>query len=600
MKKMHMIIIATLTAIGLLSGCTLTESTNMETQAESKESVTGEERTTYPAVFKASGAEAEDYNTKLEKFGEGLIQYFTETGQSDKVTGYSQPVKVTTIGWYDASDEDGISKIGELDGESFTENRWTDALKRVYNIDVSYSWQSQATDYDQKLRLDMTAGELPDIFIVRNQTDLMQLAKQGLIWDMTDFIEQYASDYDKKAWRSDENAAMEMASLNGRIYGLPSTASATDNVSYIWFRDDWMQKLGLEYPKTMDDLEKVMEAFVKQDPDGNGKDDTWGLNLYGNDLIYPLKGLYAAFGSYPYLWYEEDGKVIYGGVSEKTKDALSYLAGLYQKGYINPEFVVQDVNKANEYIMNNQVGITYAGHWFGHTAGDLHELNPEASWKCIPLPTGTGAPVKNILKPSMQGWVVVNKNFGNPEIALKMRSLTTYGLLCDDSAWWWYDHNVTWHFSPVRCNVSAFDNLITYQNLQEAYENDNDESLLKAKAVPYWKNLHGKDGWEWELMFGPGDGTPFSVLEKDYNEGNLFWDAFHGEQSELMQSMWSNVEDQRNQFYTNMIIGKVDTESGFAKWVETFNNALSGEQMTEEVNVWFKDHQKLAVDLTTD
>ena len=146
--------------------------------------------------------------------------------------------------------------------------------------------------------------------------------------------------------------------------------------------------------------------------------------------------------------------------------------------------------------------------------------------------------------------------------------------------------------SPVRCNVTAWDNLVTYQNLQEAYENGDDESLLKAKGVSYWANLHGENQWEWELMFGPGEGTAFSVLEKYYDADLLFWDAFHGEQSALMQERWSSVKDQQSKFFTDMIIGRLSVEEGFAQWVDTFNNSLDGIQMTEEVNAWCQEHNQ--------
>ena len=538
--------------------------------------------------FIAEGTEAEQYNEIMERFVIGFQEYFSETNELEKVEGYEDPIAVSSLNWYSASMEDAAGSWASETGESLTYNRWNDAIKRVYNIDLTYSWQSQDADYDQKVRLDMAAGDLPDIFIVRSQSDLLNLARQGLIWDMTDIIEQYASDYDKNVWASDGGAAIDMATLDGKIYGIPSIQSATDAVSYLWIRKDWMEKLGLKDPETLDELKALMEAFVTQDPDGNGVDDTWGLYLYGDDLTYPLKGIYAAYGSYPESWYEKDGKVVYGGITEETKETLKYLAELYQQGLINPEFVAQDTTKANEYIMNNQVGVVYAGHWFGHTAGDLHEMNPDSDWKCVPLPTATGKPVRSILSPTQQGWVVVNSNFEYPEIALKLRSLTTYALLCEDSEWWWYDQNVSWNMSPVRCNVSAFDNLDTYLNLQEAYQK-NDESVLKAKGVPYWANLHGENQWEWELMFGPDDDSAFAILEKSYDENLLFWDAFHGEWSELMQNNWSTIEDQQNMFFTDIIIGKLGAEEGFEQWVSTFNG-LGGEQMTQEVNEWCKQH----------
>ena len=164
--------------------------------AESSDGSAKEEQTFYPSAFEAKGSEAEAYNERMKRYEAGFAEYFKETEELEKVSGYDEPIQVSTTNWYTASIEDAISKIGEGDGETLNYNRWNDIFKRLYNIDVSYSWWAQDADYTQKLRLDMAAGELPDIFLVRDQSDLLSLASQGLIWDMTDFIDQYASDYD--------------------------------------------------------------------------------------------------------------------------------------------------------------------------------------------------------------------------------------------------------------------------------------------------------------------------------------------------------------------------------------------------------------------
>lgn len=544
---------------------------------------------TYKPDFTASGEKKDDYTQKMENLQKEFVQYFEKSGELDKVKGYKEPIKVHTTNWYTAAVEEAVSNFNKKYGETIDKNRWIDAMKRMYNIDVTYNWQAQDADYEQKLRLDMTSGELPDVFIVRDQNDLVQMAQQGLIWDLSDVLDTYATDYDKKVWESDEGGALTKATVDGKVYGMPSMQSATDAVSYIWIRDDWMKKLNLKYPKTMDELKEVMKAFVTQDPDGNGKKDTWGMNMY-NQVVQPARGIFAAFGSYPDDWYENGKKLVYGAVDQHTKDALGYLAGLYKDGLINPEFVAQDTTKANEYILNDKIGILFDGHWFAHTAGDLHKLDPNASWKCIQMPTSDGKPVKHILRPSVQGWIVVNKKFAHPEIAVKMRSLTTLALLGSDSAWWWYEDNIAWNISPVRCNVSAMDNLDTYKNLLQVFESK-DESQLRAKAVPYWDNLHGEQAWEWNLMFGPGADTPLAVLKKDEEAGNLIWNPYNGAQSSFMQSRWSNVESEKSRFFTDIITGKTDLDDGYKKWLDTYKN-LGGDKINKEVNDWYAKNGK--------
>lgn len=76
---------------------------------------------------------------------------------------------------------------------------------------------------------------------------------------------------------------------------------------------------------------KVAEAFVTQDPDGNGEDDTIGIlgpsnsdhmNAIGGNQ-YGLDPLFSSFQSYPQYWLQgKDGTVEYGSIQPETRDAL--------------------------------------------------------------------------------------------------------------------------------------------------------------------------------------------------------------------------------------------------------------------------------------
>ncbi len=58
---------------------------------------------------------------------------------------------------------------------------------------------------------------------------------------------------------------------------IPAPAITQVEINEMWIRQDWLDKLGLEAPRTWDELVQVAEAFVTQDPDGNGEDDTIGI-----------------------------------------------------------------------------------------------------------------------------------------------------------------------------------------------------------------------------------------------------------------------------------------------------------------------------------
>ena len=77
-----------------------------------------------------------------------------------------------------------------------------------------------------------------------------------------------------------------------------------------------------------------IKAFTEDDPDGNGKDDTYGFTYSGNDIYNtgwvsdPVNVFSAYSGKFiPGVWQEdEDGNLQYGSINEENKEALTRMA----------------------------------------------------------------------------------------------------------------------------------------------------------------------------------------------------------------------------------------------------------------------------------
>jgi putative aldouronate transport system substrate-binding protein len=584
--KIRKILLFVVAACLLLSACTQTDdsTTGTTTSKATSSGTTTSSTTAATEPITAEGTQAELYIQMLSDALDYIPPYFEATGETEKIAPYEETLTVTSVNAHNAAIENMMLKLEERYGETYDSNRYTDLFKRTLNINIQYKWWVSAEDFNQKLRLDMTANDLADIFMVRSQNDVIQLAEAGAIQPLTDLYDTWASEDNKEIWASDDGALKTMASIGDENYGMPSGISDTDFFSYLWIRSDWMDNYGLEYPETMDQLRDIMTEFVEADPKGEGQ--TIGI-LMDKSIWYSARGVFNSFAAYPEIWIESDDGLVWGGIAESNKDALTYLRDLYQKGLIDQEFVTKTRSEAEESLVSGNCGVTYGGHWVGHRTGVLHDLEPESDWRCITLPVGTVDPVVSPINPSYRGWVVVNSNFDHPEAAFKMRSINTCVFKERDSAWWTYEENQSNVISPVNANVSAFDNLFTYLNLLEAFEN-NDESVLRAKAVPYWANLHGERAWEWMMMFGPEDKTPMKVLNEAYEKDLLFYNAFLGAQGPIMQDRWTAIRDEQLISFTKIISGEVDVNEGFDAWINTFKN-LGGQEVTEEVNEWYNN-----------
>lgn len=543
------------------------------------------------SISGASATQVDVYNSQVDNLVESFHSFYEASGDGEKMTAYDDTLTVKMVNWYNSSIVDYMATLEERYGESLENNRLTDAILKALNIDIEYDWlaNNDNGDYMTKLRLAIATGDLPDMFIVNDQADVMQLAEAGAIWDVSELIDQWAGTLDKEIWASDGGALLQMVTYEGGIYGLPAGVSDTDSFSYMWIRKDWLDKLGLSMPTTMEELKAVMDAFIKADFDGNGIDDSYGIAL-DKDLYYTVRGILNAFGAYPEYWVKDEADtVVWGGIQEECKAALQFMNELYEAGYIDPEFVTHSNADAMENVISGKCGIVFGGHWLPAQFESMLEHDPDMSWYCPKLPTATGEDVVSALKPSYRGWVVINKNFEHPEAAFKIRALCSE-LLYDsniDAVWWAHDGNGAVDvLKPFQGNVSAWYNLDCYREVQACYANNGDTSSLTGGGMLHWNNLHGEDKWFWTEMFGPQDGTPFQVLENAISTNNYFYDAFLGPQSQLMIDRWSTIQDEQLRAFTKIIIGEVTVEEGFDAWVKSFDE-MGGAKITSEVNDWY-------------
>ena len=218
-------------------------------------------------------------------------------------------------------------------GQTPEDNQYTQHVLKELNIEVEYAWTASPSNYDQRLSLAIASNDLPDAMVV-GPVELRQPVHSGQIADLTDVYEQYASETMKTIINSTNGMALEAATFDGRLMAIPSV-NEEDGIHLMWIRQDWLDNLGLEPPRTIDELEQVARAFVEQDPNRNVQADTIGIagpdsngKMYANFLessnnLYGFDPIFSAFGAYPGFWLEgEDGEPVYGSIQPEVKQTL--------------------------------------------------------------------------------------------------------------------------------------------------------------------------------------------------------------------------------------------------------------------------------------
>ena len=191
--------------------------------------------------------------------------------------------------WYGAT----FSEAGEppADWEVFN------IIRRKLNIELKISAvPASSAEAEKKITAAAEAGRLPDIFVVGG-TVLPKLMKKECLSYVDDMYElmptRTSQMYDVKERKS--------YGYKGKHYALSQPGSVVKNEG-ILIRKDWLDKLGLEIPVTLDDYMNVMKAFTYNDPDGNGKNDTYGYGAYleikknSEGLGVKFDPIFGAFG----------------------------------------------------------------------------------------------------------------------------------------------------------------------------------------------------------------------------------------------------------------------------------------------------------------
>jgi len=239
---------------------------------------------------------------------------------------------------------------------------------------------------EEKLTRMLASGDIPDVIDSYNGKTT-ELRKMGAIVPLEDYLtEEYIPNmiHNTNSW----DVASELMRRNdGHIWAIPATfAVVTGPTPYI--RYDWLRNLNLEVPTTMDELKEVLIAFTKNDPDGNGKDDTWGTSFGG---IY--SGISDNFAAVWNQWYiAEDGTAEWGFMTDRMAPYLQFVASLISDGAMNPEILDPNElgNGHGDAIRAGKIGFSfsYNGPNDLSVVEDMRKFQPDAEWGPMLPPKG--------------------------------------------------------------------------------------------------------------------------------------------------------------------------------------------------------------------
>ncbi len=233
-------------------------------------------------------------------------------------------------------------------------------LEEKFNVDIEpifYGWG----ETNQKKVLLLASGTTPDLMIQMDPANLFTDVEQDYIAELPyETIKQYAPELTKYITEYIPNSWITTR-YDGKNWGIPNYNHKHEVGNTALWRKDWLDKFGLDVPETLDEMHDAFVKFAKEDPDGNGKADTWGITT-GNGLkTHTFNEIFGAYGVNPYCWQEIDGEIVYGGLTDATKEAIKTLAAWYEEGLIHPDFYSPGIADDNLFA-SGSVGYALAGY----------------------------------------------------------------------------------------------------------------------------------------------------------------------------------------------------------------------------------------------
>lgn len=479
-------------------------------------------------------------------------------------------------------------------GDTYENNLYTKYVNDKLNVKSSNAWEANSPEAQtQKISLAIASGNIPDVMLVDRKT-LKQLVDNNLIADLTDAYKKCLSPFLTEQYGTYGDKLVKEGTFDGKLMGISGT-NIDQSHTMLWLRKDWLDKLGLQPPKTIDDLQNIAQQFIQKDPGGNGAGKTVGL-VANPDLggVYTsmncLDTIFSNFGAYPKQWMaDSSGKAFYGSIAPEMKPALTKLNEMYSKGILDKEFGIRSGDDTNALLINGKCGMTIGQWWEPWPLSDGIKVNPKANWVAYAAPLDSNGKVNVYSQDPVNLFMVVKKGFAHPELAVKVLNVEYDALRMQDPTTKdiYKGLGTDWAAIPIGLQIDYNDQISRITKaLNNSIAKKSSEGLredIKTYYEDVVKNSSnpGSNPGSWavataRVMGGNVASDPAYVMHDP---------VFFGV-TPTMETKWANLQKLEKESFLKMVMGQSPI-SDFDKFVQTWKQA-GGDDITKEVNKLMK------------
>lgn len=437
----------------------------------------------------------------------GMTTVMTGCGSGKSASGDGEKYTITYTGyWSDDTYED----------ESYVEN----LLEEQLGVEIKV-----ITADSSNLSTLLSTGQMPDCMwgdysvSYMKEQELTRNIPRSLVEEYApSFIEYFDANPVLYDYVLDPDNPDEFTCLRGITLQFVDYYLAND-----YYRYDWIENLGLDLGVEVEEVYdrvyvasdgielskfiEIMDAFVNDDPDGNGLNDTYGVTApsLAQSVFFSGYGFYSGVN-------EVNGEAEQYYVLDEYKDYLKGFAELYADGLIDTEII-----ENNRKLSWDKVNTGKAGYWLTSTnslnswASDrppltLLELDPDAKILLTPGIKPDGGEVQSVTNTSpAYGYFYVRNDIDDDKLIkiLEFVELAIWGngdpafkaslFYGEQGVDWEWDEDGT---TPVQLNVLASGERGTWTFSQHGQDElmtkwTGEEAMFSAGGKYWSKNQDG-------------------------------------------------------------------------------------------------------------
>ncbi len=359
-------------------------------------------------LLTACGSQPSEKET-IDKVSETV----TTTLDNENVTNSKYPEYLNLDSAYPVVKDEYADKITlsvailMQDNASEWDDLWiSQYLKEKYNINLEVDYLTSA-NVEERKSLMLNTGELPDLMInlSMSTSDIMKYgAEEGLFLQMDQYMDDTLTPNILK--KLSGSARDVCTAQDGHIYTLPWVLNQLNdnNFKRIHINRKWLNDLGLEMPRTLDEFINAMYAIKEADPANVGSENLYPFGSgdkmgYGNgwyilNALGYVEGTNISGDGYGILPALRDGEVVIPVYDmDVYQEYLKIMNQFYTDGIINPTFFTMEEIEMNAQMVEGKTAVYHNAPFVSGITNtqDWESLYPLTSnWQTEPEIAGPG------------------------------------------------------------------------------------------------------------------------------------------------------------------------------------------------------------------